>query len=92
MGERFRACGQSWKSIYRGSAEARHEVGTIDGRADRDQLAVADLGGAAFTAVYRAASTVIRAVSSRSVGSPRTTLTSGSAFIDRAYDDTAESW
>jgi hypothetical protein len=73
--------------IYRGRPEERHEAGPIDGRADLVQLEVAGLAGRASTAADRAATIATSAASSRSVGFPRTTLTSGSSFIDRAYDE-----
>jgi hypothetical protein len=77
-------------TIYRGRPDARQEVGTIDGRADRAQADVAGRVGVASTRVDRAATTVTRAASSSAVGLPRTTLTSGSVFIDRAYDGVGE--
>jgi hypothetical protein len=73
--------------IYRGRAEERHEAGRIDGRAVRVQAEAAGRAGRASTAADRAATTATSAASSRSVGVPRTTLTSGSSFIDRAYDE-----
>jgi hypothetical protein len=72
--------------IYRGRPEERQEAGPIDGRADRAQVEVAGRAGRASTAADRAAMIVTSAASSRSVGVPRTTLTSGSSSIDRAYD------
>ena len=76
--------------IYRGRAEARHEAGPADGRADRAHADRCGCTGAASTALDAAVRTVTSAASSSAVGSPRTTLTSGSAFIDRAYDDPVE--
>jgi hypothetical protein len=73
--------------IYRGRPEERQEAGPIDGRADRDQAEVAGRAGPESTAADRAATIATSAASSRSVGLPRTTLTSGSSFIDRAYDE-----
>ncbi|GAA0542300.1 hypothetical protein GCM10010172_24670 [Paractinoplanes ferrugineus] len=70
-----------------GRADARQPDAVAGGRAD---LAQEDGGrgraGAEFIALDLAASKVTRAASSRSVGVPRTTLTRGSASIDRAYD------
>lgn len=73
--------------IYRGRAEERQDAGPIDGRADRAQADVRVRAGRASTVADRAATIVTSAASSRSVGVPRTTLTSGSSFIDRAYDE-----
>jgi hypothetical protein len=75
--------------IYRGWPEERHEAGPIDGRVDRDHAEVAGRAGRLSTAADRAATTATSAASSRSVGVPRTMLTSGSSFIDRAYDEAA---
>src|SRR5262245_36987921 len=72
--------------IYRGRPEPRHEALLIDGRADISHAETGGRGAAASIAVDRAATTATRAASSRSVGLPRTTLTSGSSSIDRAYD------
>jgi hypothetical protein len=76
--------------IYRGRPEERQEAGPIDGRADLVQAEVVAGVDGVSTAADRAATTATRAASSRSVGVPRTTLTSGSAFIDRAYDEAGE--
>jgi hypothetical protein len=76
--------------IYRGRPDERQEAGLVDGRADLVQAEVAGRGGGASIVADRAARTVTRAASSRSVGVPRTTLTSGSSFIDRAYDEGEE--
>lgn len=73
--------------IYRGSAEARQEVGRIDGRADLAQADVGGRGPRASIAADPAATTATSAASSCSVGVPCTILTSGSSFIDRAYDE-----
>ena len=76
--------------IYRGSPEERQEAGPIDGRAD---LVQADAAGRCLRASIvadRAATIATRAASSRSVGVPRTTLTRGSSFIDRAYDEAGD--
>ena len=72
--------------IYRGRPERRHEELPIDGRADIIQAETPGRAETASTEVDRAATTATRAASSRSVGTPRTTLTSGSSSIDRAYD------
>jgi len=76
--------------IYRGSAEARHEAGPIEGRAELVQAEVAGRGRVASTEVDRAASIATSAASSSSAGVPRTTLTSGSVSIDRAYDGSGD--
>jgi hypothetical protein len=73
--------------IYRGSPEARQEAVPIDGRAERTQADPDGRGDLASTVADRAATTATSAASSASVGVPRTTLTSGSSFIDRAYDE-----
>lgn len=80
------------RMIYRGRPEERQEAGRIDGRADLAQVEVVARAGRVSTAADRAATTATRAASSRSVGVPRTTLTSGSSFIDRAYDEAGEVW
>jgi hypothetical protein len=72
--------------IYRGSPEARHEAGPIDGRAELVQAEAAARGREASTEVDLVSNTVTRAASSSSAGLPRTTLTSGSVSIARAYD------
>ncbi len=72
--------------IYRGRPERRHDRLLIDGRADIIQAETGVRGETASTEVDRAATIATRAASSRSVGTPRTTLTSGSSSIDRAYD------
>ena len=72
--------------IYWGRPERRHEEWPIDGRADIIQAETGGRAETAFIEVDRAAKTAIRAANSRSVGVPRTTLTSGSSSIDRAYD------
>lgn len=72
--------------IYRGSVDCRQDAEPIDGRADIIQAEVARRGGAASMVLDLAATTVTKAASSASVGVPRTTLTSGSVSIDRAYD------
>src|SRR3954447_10773790 len=72
--------------IYRGRLELRHEELPIDGRADIIHAETGGRGGTASIQVDRAATTATRAASSRSVGLPWTTLTSGSSSIDRAYD------
>ena len=72
--------------IYRGWVEARQEVGRIDGRADRAQADAPGIRGAASNWLDAVTSTVTSAASSSGVGLPRTTLTSGSVSIDRAYD------
>jgi hypothetical protein len=72
-------------------AEARHEEGRVDGRADMVHGDGRKLGEIASIEVDRAATIVIRAASSCSVGVPRTTLTSSSSSIDRAYDVTGMS-
>ncbi len=77
-------------TIYRGCADCRQEAGRIDGRADLAHAEGTAGGGAASIRMDRAVTTVTSAASSRSVGAPRTTLTSGSSSIDRAYDDTTE--
>jgi|1186.fasta_scaffold1133511_1 hypothetical protein len=76
--------------IYRGRPEERQEAGRVDGRADLVQADAAGRDGRVSTLADRAATTVTRAASSRSVGVPRTTLTSGSSIIDRAYDEDEE--
>jgi hypothetical protein len=73
--------------IYRGRAEARHEAGPIDGRADLAQADVGGRGGRPSIDADPAATTATSAASSRSVGVPRAILTRGSSFIDRAYDE-----
>ncbi|GAA2640845.1 hypothetical protein [Paractinoplanes durhamensis] len=72
--------------IYLGKVDRRQPEAGIDGRADLVQLDIDAGREGASTEVDRAASTVTRAASSKSVGAPRTTLTSGSLSIDRAYD------
>ncbi|GIF24464.1 hypothetical protein Ate02nite_71940 [Paractinoplanes tereljensis] len=72
--------------IYLGRAESRQLDAEGDGRAERAHDDTPGRETGAFTEVDRAASTVTSAASSRSVGVPRTTLTSGSLSIDRAYD------
>ena len=72
--------------IYRGCPERRHEGSPIDGRADIIQAETGGREETAFIEVDRAATTATKAANSRSVGVPRTTLTSGSSSIDRAYD------
>jgi hypothetical protein len=73
--------------IYRGRPEERQEAAPIDGRAERAQADAGGRAGRASTAADRAATIVTSAASSRSVGVPCTTLTSGSSSIDRAYDE-----
>src|SRR4051812_50137601 len=72
--------------IYWGRPERRHEELPIDGRADIIQAETGVRGETASIEVDVAATTATRAASSRSVGVPRTTLSSGSSSIDRAYD------
>jgi len=72
--------------IYWGRLECRHEELPIDGRADIIQAETDGREETAFIEVDRAATTATKAANSRSVGVPRTTLTSGSFSIDRAYD------
>ncbi len=64
----------------------RHEAGGAAGRALRAQVDGGVVAGRESVRVDRPASTTTRAASSAAVGVPRTTLTSGSASIDRAYD------
>src|SRR5689334_10656803 len=72
--------------IYRGRPERRHEGLAIVGRADIIHAETGGRGGVASIEVDRAATMATRAASSSSVGVPRTTLTSASSSIDRAYD------
>jgi hypothetical protein len=72
--------------IYRGCAEARQPERVVDGRADSVQAEVTRRGGRVSTEVDLSARMATRAASSWSDGLPRTMLTSGSSFIDRAYD------
>src|SRR3954451_1739158 len=72
--------------IYWRRPERRHEEWPIDGRADIIQAETGVRGETASIEVDVAATTATRAASSRSVGVPRTTLSSGSSSIDRAYD------
>jgi hypothetical protein len=57
------------------------------GRALRIHALIDDGGAIALAVMDRLRSTPTRAATSSGVGVPRTTLTSGSSSIDRAYDE-----
>jgi hypothetical protein len=73
--------------IYRGRVEVRQPGTRAAGRAERVQTEGGRAGDGESTEVDLAAMMATRAASSSSDGVPRTMLTSGSAFIDRAYDE-----
>ena len=78
------ACSQREK---RGSPEARQDPETPPGRALRDQFDTSAREECETRLVDPPASTLTRAASSSGVGTPRSTLTSGSVSIDTAYSD-----
>jgi hypothetical protein len=71
----------------RGRADARQEPGPPAGRALRTHEVIDGFRGSSSAIVDLAATTATSAASSSGVGTPRTILTSGSSFIDRAYDE-----
>jgi hypothetical protein len=70
-----------------GNADPRHEPGPAPGRALRTQAVKRDGAERESVAVDRLTSIETNAASSSRVGSPRTTLTSASSSIERAYDE-----
>jgi hypothetical protein len=73
----------------RGTHDSRHEAGPALGRALLVQAVAAGAAGGRSTLVDRLSNAPTRAATSSGVGVPRTTLTSGSSFIDVAYDEPA---
>jgi hypothetical protein len=59
----------------------------MPGRALRIHVLIDDGATVALAVMDRRISTPTRAATSSGVGVPRTTLTSGSSSIDRAYDE-----
>lgn len=70
-----------------GRPEVRQEAGPVAGRELRTQEVIDGGGGASSTLLDRKTSAASSAASSSSVGLPLTTLTSGSSFTVRAYDE-----
>lgn len=70
-----------------GRPDARQEAGPDAGRELRTQAVIDGGGGASSALLDREASTTVSAASSSSVGWPLVTLTSGSSFTVRAYDE-----
>jgi hypothetical protein len=70
-----------------GSAEVFQVAGAPVGRALRTHGVIDVLRGPSSALVDLAATSVTSAASSSGVGAPRTTVTSGSSFIDRAYGE-----
>ena len=65
----------------------RHEPGPAPGRPLRTHAPIDTCEGAESAGLNRLTSTATNAATSDAVGTPRTTLTSGSSSIDRAYDE-----
>jgi len=70
-----------------GNADPRHEPGPAPGRALRTQAGTLDGAECESVAMDRLTSTETNAARSSGAGVPRTTLTSASASIERAYDE-----